>query len=406
MATNTTLLFGHTDTNQAGVYSVTVNNYDGSVVSQQVTLTVLTLAEALDTTSLIWTSGGDAPWINQTNFAYDGVTAGRSGTITNSQQSWLETTFVGPARIYFWWKISSENGYDFLRFYIGGVEMTNTSGKVDWKHLSFRIPAGTNAVRWAYMKDESESVGQDAGWVDQLTVVYAPAFSSPPASQTVLVGANVTFIATTTGTAPFDFQWQFNGTNIAGETNSSLLLTNVQPERTGDYALAVSNAAGSVTSSSAHLLVTVPPIIVSQPTNQTVVLNGSASFSITATGQDPLTYQWLLNGTNLAGATGATLLLTNIQHSQVGDYSVIISGPIGSVTTTPARLSLLGVFMLPTVTIEGVVGSNYRIDYVNQLTNSNWSMLTNLSLPYSPYHHLDFDGVSRGMRFYRVVPLP
>ena len=142
--------------------------------------------------------------------------------------------------------------------------MTNTSGKVDWKLLSFQIPAGTNAVRWTYSKDESESVGQDAGWVDEITLVYAPAITSQPASQTSVFGGHITLSPAVSGTAPFAFQWQFNGTNILNETNSSLALTNVQPDQTGNYRLVIANPAGSVTSSNAFLFVTVPPVIVSR----------------------------------------------------------------------------------------------------------------------------------------------
>jgi subtilase family serine protease len=81
-----------------------------------------------------------------------------------------------------------------------------------------------------------------------------------------------------------------------------------------------------------------PPVITSQPTNQTVVVGGTASFSVMASGTPPLNYQWNFNGTNLAGATNATLTLTNVQLSQAGNYAVLVTNVYGSVTSSNAVL--------------------------------------------------------------------
>ena len=56
-----------------------------------------------------------------------------------------------------------------------------------------------------------------------------------------------------------------------------------------------------------------PPVITTQPTNQTVAVGGSATFNVTATGSLPLSYQWNFNGTNIVGATNTSLPLTNVQ---------------------------------------------------------------------------------------------
>jgi hypothetical protein len=69
----------------------------------------------------------------------------------------------------FWWKVSSETNYDFLRFYINGSLKANISGEVDWQQQSFALPAGKQTVTWTYYKDVSMSRGMDAAWVDQVT---------------------------------------------------------------------------------------------------------------------------------------------------------------------------------------------------------------------------------------------
>ncbi|MFU8892127.1 MAG: InlB B-repeat-containing protein [Luteolibacter sp.] len=138
------------------------------------------LADALDTTGLIWTTSGNAPWFRQTTTTKDGVDAAQSGLITHNQTSAMQTTIVGPGTMTFWWKVSSETNYDFLRFFLNGIEQTGSlariSGNVDWVQRTVNIPTGSNVVEWRYTKDGSVDANADAAWVDQ--VVFTPA-SSP-----------------------------------------------------------------------------------------------------------------------------------------------------------------------------------------------------------------------------------
>jgi hypothetical protein len=83
-----------------------------------------------------------------------------------------------------------------------------------------------------------------------------------------------------------------------------------------------------------------PPIITSQPTNQTVTAGGTATFNVTATGTLPLSYQWNFNGTNVVGATNTTLTLTNVQVSQSGNYAVLVTNAYGSALSSNAMLAV------------------------------------------------------------------
>jgi len=131
-----------------------------------------TLADALDTTGLTWTNTGNLPWFYQTTTTKDGVDAAQSGAISDNQSSSIGTTLVGPGTMTFWWKVSSESGYDYLRFYLNGVEQTGSlakiSGTVDWTQKTVSIPAGTNTVTWTYSKDGNVSSGSDAAWLDMV----------------------------------------------------------------------------------------------------------------------------------------------------------------------------------------------------------------------------------------------
>jgi hypothetical protein len=95
---------------------------------------------------------------------------------------------------------------------------------------------------------------------------------------------------------------------------------------------AIYNAGGAGKCSS-------PPVIANQPQSQTVFLGSTASFSVNANGSRPLSYQWSVNATNIAAATNATLILTNVQVAQSGNaYSVMVSNPVGSTNSSNALL--------------------------------------------------------------------
>jgi len=83
------------------------------------------------------------------------------------------------------------------------------------------------------------------------------------------------------------------------------------------------------------------PAIVSQPQSRTVTAGDNVSFSVTASGTPPLSYQWLFDGDPIVGAISATLALNNAQPSQAGDYSVIVTNLYGSETSATAVLSVV-----------------------------------------------------------------
>jgi hypothetical protein len=218
------------------------------------------LPVALNATNLVWTSGGNAGWVGQTNVTHDGAAAAQSGTVTDGQESWLQTTVTGPGVVAFWWKVSSEGDCDFLEFYVGGALQTRISGEVDWQRVAFAVPAGSQTLRWRYVKDVGTDLGGDAGSVDE--VVFAPNSTPPviilqPASQVVVTGATVNLRVSAAGSATLRYQWFRESTNaISGATSATLALANVQLTNTGNYSVVVTNLQGTATSGSALLTVT------------------------------------------------------------------------------------------------------------------------------------------------------
>jgi subtilisin family serine protease len=163
-------------------YEIAVDGYasaEGSIVlSVLPLLPSATLTDALDNPGITWTSGGDASWFGQSCVAHVGPSAARSGAIEADEQSWIETTIPVAGTLTFWWKVSSEGGYDWLQFYTNGVQQTQISGEVDWQQVSFALGPGINTLRWVYSKDFEGTQGQDAGWVDGVS--FRPTKSAIP----------------------------------------------------------------------------------------------------------------------------------------------------------------------------------------------------------------------------------
>ncbi|MGA2242970.1 MAG: immunoglobulin domain-containing protein [Verrucomicrobiota bacterium] len=191
------------------------------------------------------------------------------------------------------------------------------------------------AQHMAVMKDFLIPAGNDSG-------TNPPVIVTQPHSQTNAVGATITFTVGASGSGTLACQWQFNGTNIAGATANPFVLVNAQLTNNGNYSVIVTNLFGSVTSSNAVLLLTnAPPTITTPPQSQAVLIGQTATFSVAATGTPPLNYQWRFNGTNLAGATTNLFILANVQLTNAGNYSVIITNIAGSVTSSAAALTVL-----------------------------------------------------------------
>lgn len=170
-----------------------------------------------------------------------------------------------------------------------------------------------------------------------------PVIVASPQSQTVTNGSEVVFLVTAQSHYPLSYQWQKNGTNLNTATNSSLTLQNVSSSDQGGYSVMVSNAYGSALSSTATLTVTqglTPPDITSQPAGQNIPLGGTVTFSVTATGTQPLAFQWQFNGSVLQDQTNATLVLNNLGPANQGNYLVIVSNPVGSTNSLPAALTV------------------------------------------------------------------
>lgn len=109
----------------------------------------------------------------------------------------------------------------------------------------------------------------------------------------------------------------------------------------GQYRVVAAGSESSVGPYSLKLWGDAPEIL-SPPQNQTVLAGLGAVFSVTAAYPETITYQWLFDGGELAGETSPVLMLPSVEPNQAGHYSVVVSGPAGSVTSPVATLTVSG----------------------------------------------------------------
>ena len=168
----------------------------------------------------------------------------------------------------------------------------------------------------------------------------APVVINSPENITIGQGSNAMFQVLAVGPEPLSFQWLFNGTNILGATGTNCTVTDAQTNHTGNYSVMVSNAFGLVRSDVAVLTVVPPPIITAQPQSQSWPLGYPVTFSVTAESLTPLTYQWLKDGSNLAGATSASYSIASIQPNNAGNYACLVSNLAGVVLSADITLGI------------------------------------------------------------------
>ena len=129
---------------------------------------------------LPWNFSGNADW-EITSEAYEGMHGAGSGNIGANESSELNVSVNVTAEdeISFYYKVSSEGSYDYLRFYVDGVEKGAWSGEVAWTEVSYLISSGEHLLRWVYSKDGSVDSGSDMAWIDYIVFppIGPPAFS-------------------------------------------------------------------------------------------------------------------------------------------------------------------------------------------------------------------------------------
>jgi hypothetical protein len=449
-ATNETFTLSNVQTASAGSYNVVVSNSTGSSASTAAVLTVLVaptisqqpqaLAVNVGTNATFSvTASGSGVLSYQWKFNGVDITGATSPTLTInnvqlaniggytvviSNSAGATTSTAAALTVLTAPIITQQPQSQTVNAGTNVIFSVSASGggaiSYQWKFNGADLPGATNATltlnnvqagsAGSYTVAVSNSVGATTSGTAVLTVLTAPIITQQPQSQSANAGTNVIFSVTASGGGTISFQWRFNGADIPGATNTTLTLNNVQTGSAGNYTVAVSNAAGSITSSAATLTVLTGPVITQQPQSQNVSEGATATFSVTATGAPPLSYQWLFNGAVVGGATNSTLSLLNVQAGNAGNYSVRVASATGSVTSSVAALTVGQLQLVSQAQIVGGVfqfrltvpaGQQAVVQFSTDLVT--WTNLSPTPIPSGTVDVRDDQAGSFGLRFYRVV---
>ena len=178
-------------------------------------------------------------------------------------------------------------------------------------------------------------------------IVAAP---GGPAGVPGVAGRDLELAVSARGTGPLKYQWRFTsigqseggllGVNIRGATNASFTIRNLGTSDVGIYTVVVSNFLGAVQVDPFFVSILYPPVITVQPQSVTNAAPGAlVIFQAQVTGDEPLTYQWRLNGANLPGETNGQLKISPAQLADAGSYTLVAANGIGFAVSAPATLS-------------------------------------------------------------------
>ena len=294
----------------AGVYSA------GYMLSLNIGM-IIEDFESGDFNNYEWEFEGNGDWTIDSSEPYEGTYSAKSGSINDNQTTALTITVNVTAddEISFFKKVSSENNWDYLRFYIDGVQKGEWSGEVDWSEESFPVTAGERTFKWSYEKDGSVSSDNDCGWVDY---IIFPPFAGGAAPLAVTASANPADIClgessqlnayAAGGNGGYTYVW--NPTN--GLNDPNLYNPTATPEETIVYTVTVSDGNTSI---SDEITVTVNPV----PATVTIEQSGESLSSDATSGN-----QWYDSNGAITGATGQTYLPTETET-----FYVIVSNEFG-----------------------------------------------------------------------------
>ncbi len=149
-----------------------------------------------------------------------------------------------------------------------------------------------------------------------------------------------------------------------------------------------------------------PPVVLAPPSTQTAELGSAIVFRTRASGSAPVGYEWRFNGSPLSGLTNDSLQLADVQYSQAGAYTVVVTDPFGSVTSAPAMLNVIAPVErrpVPGINLAGEAGSSLNVDYADSLApQPAWVPLDTVSLTNTSQLYFDLAAPLPPQRFYRA----
>jgi PKD repeat protein len=340
-------------------------NSGGYAVEHEYAVTIGLIVEDWETGNMSqfdWQTGGNSNWAVSTQNPYEGTYCIKSGSLGDNQSNWLSLTYdvLTADSVSFWYKVSSESSYDFLRFYIDNTELAAWSGEAGWARIAFAVTTGSHTFKWEYDKDYSVAGGSDCSWVDFIVFPAAVFDASFTASATdICEGESVNFYDSSSGNA-ISWEWTFEGGTPATSTLQNPV---VMYEIAGTYDVSLTVSDGVEVSTATlqdYITVSTIPGTANTPAGITLVCANSGTTTYTTTALPGITeYDWVLEpvgaGTitsTTASATvywstgflgDATLKVAGVNDCGTGNYSDVlnITRYLPAVTLAPFEMVCL-----------------------------------------------------------------
>lgn len=304
-----------------------------------------------------WTFGGNLPWVITNVNPYEGTYSAKSGTISHNQSSQMIIQYEVGANdsISFFRKVSSESGYDYMRFYIDNVKVGEWAGNIAWSKVSYPVASGMRTFKWEYMKDISVSSGDDCAWVDYITL--PPAISTSGwAGNDASICSGETHQLDGSATHYSSVEWTTSGTGTF--SNAAILNPVYSPSETdieqGSIQLTLSVHGGSTTiESSLTLNINHVPEVFAGETSFTCV---GAEFELTqSSASGYTTLQWTSSGTGAfsdAAALHPTYIPSEADYNAGIVYLTLEAHGIGTCGNSSSETEL-HFHALPTALLSG-----------------------------------------------------
>ncbi|MCB0806000.1 MAG: T9SS type A sorting domain-containing protein [Bacteroidales bacterium] len=263
-----------------------------------------------------WEFGGNANWTMVETGTYEGNYSAKSGTISHNESSSIMITMDISVddEISFYQKVSSEDGYDFLRFYIDGVMEGEWDGQGSWSLETFAVTAGVHTFKWAYEKDYSVSSNEDCAWIDY--IVFPPFAGSAPlgvfasaSPDEICIGESTQLNAFAVGgTGEFTYSWN----PVSGLSDPNIANPVATPSVTTTYTVTADDGENTVTD---EIEITVNEV----PEQPTITQNNNVLVSSASTGN-----QWYNSEGAIPGAVQQSYM-----PNATDDYYVMVTNDSG-----------------------------------------------------------------------------
>lgn len=258
-----------------------------------------------------------------------------------------------------------------------------------------------------------------------LTLIETPVITRQPEDVLASTGTVALLSVNADSAVPVAFQWRKDGLDIGGETNASLLLTNLATASSGGFDVILTNIAGSATSRVATVLVAIRPAFTTEPMSATQFMGSPLILTSAVSGTGPIFYQWRRNGVPIPNATNAVHTFPNLVRTDEASYSVFASNLVGTATSSNALVRVVAQATLSSDTSTKLSNGRFRLHFGDAsgsgLTQSaasrfsveasdnliNWSVISTngsgLVITNGQFRFEDIGAITKKFRYYRVL---